>query len=59
MDVRDLIPPWPVVQERLARNYREARLLRRLLRLATDAAREQHRQPAAPQPEARPEGVAS
>jgi hypothetical protein len=37
---RDLIPSAAVIQERLARNYREASLLRSLLRLASRAARD-------------------
>ncbi|WP_435009926.1 hypothetical protein P12x_001139 [Tundrisphaera lichenicola] len=36
-----LIPSPPVVRERLARNVREARLLRALLRLAIKANQEQ------------------
>ncbi len=33
-----LIPPPPVVRAVLARNYEQARLLRRLLKLSEDAA---------------------
>jgi hypothetical protein len=56
----ELIPPPPIVRERLATHIREGRLLRSLLRLSVRAAEERHRPPAdAPQPEApRPEGVA-
>jgi hypothetical protein len=35
-----IIPPPPVVRDRLARSLREARLLRRLLRLSVAAAQE-------------------
>jgi hypothetical protein len=35
-----VIPPPPVVRDRLARSLREARLLRRLLRLSVAAAQE-------------------
>jgi hypothetical protein len=35
---RDLIPPPRIVRERLAQNYEEADLLRRLLKLAIVAA---------------------
>lgn len=38
---QELIPPWPVVQARLAENLAERRLLRRLYRLSRDAASEQ------------------
>ncbi len=40
----NLIPPPPLVRERLSRNYREARLLRSLLRLAirADEERREH-----------------
>lgn len=44
-----MVPPPPVVRERLARHVREARLLRALLRLAERAAEERQRQ-AAPKP---------
>jgi hypothetical protein len=54
---RGLIPPPTVVREELARNYENARLLRRLLRLSEDAVVEDHRRH--PRPEARPEGVRS
>jgi len=40
----ELIPPPPIVRERLGQNLREARLLRRLLRLSVAAAEEKHRQ---------------
>jgi hypothetical protein len=40
----DLIPRPPIVRDRLARNLKEARLLRRLLRLAVAAAEERHRE---------------
>ncbi len=39
----ELIPRPPVVRERLAASLREARLLRRLLRLSVAAAEERHR----------------
>jgi len=38
MDPHELIPPHEVVRAELARNYEDARLLRRLLRLSEDAA---------------------
>jgi hypothetical protein len=51
----ELIPPPPIVRERLATHIREGRILRALLRLSVRAAEERHRQAApAPQPEARP-----
>jgi hypothetical protein len=37
-DDPSLIPPLPVIRERLARNRKEARLLRGLLRLSIKAA---------------------
>lgn len=37
-DALDLIPRAPIIRERLAKNLRERRLLRRLLRLAIDRA---------------------
>jgi hypothetical protein len=37
-DERELIPPPSVVREELARNYEQARLLRRQLRISEDAA---------------------
>jgi hypothetical protein len=39
----DLIPRPPDVRERLARALREAKLLRRQLRVSEDAAEERHR----------------
>ena len=39
---KELIPPWPVVQARLAENLLEQRLLRRLYRLSRDAAEGRH-----------------
>jgi hypothetical protein len=39
----ELIPPPAVVREKLARNYEEAGLLRRLLKLAEDAAEKNDR----------------
>lgn len=48
-DSDDIIPRPPLVRERLAQSLREARLLRRLLRLSVEAAEERHRQPTAPQ----------
>jgi hypothetical protein len=44
-----LIPPPPVVRDRLARNIRERRLLRALLRLSLRAA-EERRSHSAPTP---------
>jgi len=41
-----IIPPPPLVRDRLARSLREARLLRRLLRLSVAAAEERHRETA-------------
>lgn len=43
-DDQKLIPPPPVVRERLAQHIREGRLLRALLRLSVRAAEERHRQ---------------
>jgi len=40
----EIIPPPPVVREKLARHIREGRLLRSLLRLSVRAAEERHRQ---------------
>jgi hypothetical protein len=55
----DIIPRPPVVRDRLARTLREARLLRRQLRLS-EAAAEERRYQSNDQPEAaRPEGVAN
>ncbi|MGO9598365.1 MAG: hypothetical protein ACLP7Q_10280 [Isosphaeraceae bacterium] len=42
----DLIPRPPVVREMLARAIREARLLRRQLRVSVAAAEERHREAA-------------
>ena len=39
-----IIPPPPIVRDRLARSLLEARLLRRLLRLSVAAAEERHRE---------------
>jgi hypothetical protein len=39
-----LIPPPPIVRDRLARNIRERRLLRALLRLSIRAAEERQQQ---------------
>ncbi len=47
----ELIPRPPVVREHLARSLREARLLRRLLRLSVAAAEERHREKAVDAPE--------
>jgi hypothetical protein len=41
-----LIPAPPLVRARLAANYREARLLRSLLRISLKDAEERHRQAA-------------
>ena len=46
-----LIPPPPVVRERLATHIREGRLLRSLLRLSVRAAEERHRQQGAAAPQ--------
>jgi hypothetical protein len=58
----ELIPPPPVVREKLAACLRQTSLLRRLLRLSVRVAEERQRQTPAPpyrQPEAsRPGGVA-
>lgn len=55
----ELIPPPPVVRERLAACLRQTSLLRRLLRLSVRAAEERHRQSQHPQPAGRrPEKVA-
>lgn len=43
---KHLIPPPPIVRERLAQHLREGRLLRSLLRLSIRAAEERHRQAA-------------
>jgi hypothetical protein len=48
----ELIPPPPIVRERLATHIREGRILRSLLRLSVRAAEERHRQAQEPQPEA-------
>ena len=48
-DREDIIPRPPIVRNRLARALREARLLRRQLRLSEDAAEERH-QETAPEP---------
>ena len=45
----DIIPRPPIVRDQLARALREARLLRRQLRLSEAAAEERHRE-IAPQP---------
>jgi hypothetical protein len=54
-----LIPPSAAVREELARNYEQARLLRRLLKLSEDAvvenhsrnSEERHHEPGGVQPE--------
>ena len=46
----DLIPRPPAVRERLARAIREARLLRRQLRVSVAAAEERHREAALQSP---------
>jgi len=43
-DPDKLIPPPPVVRDSLARNIRERRLLRSLLRLSVRASEERHQQ---------------
>ena len=57
----DPIPRPPVVRERLARALREARLLRRQLRVSVAAAEERHRETASEPPHEvpRPGGVAT
>jgi hypothetical protein len=45
-DREDIIPRPPIVRDRLARALREARLLRRQLRLSEAAAEERHRETA-------------
>jgi hypothetical protein len=60
-EAQTLIPPPPVVRERLARHIEEGRLLRSLLRLSIRAAEVRHAQAGAPdgQPrEARGQAVA-
>jgi hypothetical protein len=47
----DLIPRPGVVRDQLARTLRETQLLRRLLRVAEDAAEERHRLASAAPPE--------
>jgi hypothetical protein len=49
---RELLPPPAVIQERLARNYREASLLRSLLRLAFQATRDRQEHERAYPPDA-------
>ena len=59
-ELEELIPPPPVVRDRLAACLRQTNLLRRLLRLSVRVAEELHRQRAEPRSEAaRPEAVAS
>jgi hypothetical protein len=59
MHHEDLIPRPPIVRERLAQALSDARLLKRLLRLSVDAAKERHRHAVvSPQKAARPNGVA-
>jgi hypothetical protein len=55
----ELIPPPPLVRERLARHIREGRLIRALLRLSVRAAEERHRQRQETQPEAAAAGRAT
>jgi hypothetical protein len=52
----EIVPRPPVVRERLAQSLREARLLRRLLRLSVEAAEERHREKLGPR-DRQPEGV--
>jgi len=40
----DIIPPPPIVRERLAASLRQTNLLRRLLRLSEKACEERYRQ---------------
>jgi len=42
--LKDLLPVPSLVRERLARNYKEAARLRRLLRLSEDVAQDRHKQ---------------
>ncbi len=58
----ELIPPPPVVRQRIADHIREGRLLRAQLRVSIQAAEERHRQPnpdSRLQPAAAVEAVAS
>lgn len=43
-EAQALIPPPAIVREKLARNVREARVLRSLLRLSVRIAEERHRE---------------
>lgn len=52
-----LIPPPPVVRDRLARNIRERRLLRSLLRLAVRAVEEPRLATPDPRQQAAGQGV--
>jgi hypothetical protein len=52
MDEHKLIPPPGVVREKLAQNYEEADLLRRLLKLSVAAAEKARDCRKAPQPAA-------
>lgn len=55
-----LIPPPPVVRERLARNIKERRLLRSLLRLSVRAAEDRREEgPPTPREPGDSPGVAS
>jgi hypothetical protein len=57
-DHEGLIPPPPLVRDRLARNIRERRLLRSLLRLSLRAAEVRREEsPHEPRPEADGRGV--
>lgn len=58
-DDQVLIPPPPVLREKLARNLREARILRGLLRLSIKAAENDNREsPPSPQLQGHRSGVA-
>jgi hypothetical protein len=54
----ELIPPPPILRERIAKHVREGRMLRSLLRLSVRAAEEQSRQSESPKSESKhPGGV--
>jgi hypothetical protein len=58
-DQTQVIPSPPLVRERLAQSLREARLLRRQLRLSVQAAVESQAQEQRRVQAARPEGAAT
>lgn len=51
-ETRNLIPPPPILRDRLARNIKERRLLRALLRLSVRAAEERGQKAPIPHHEA-------